>query len=229
MALRPVTSRAVAPAETSRLPAPADDDEEPRRPRRTVLLVAAGAVVAVLAVAGFASDMFSYETPTRNESAPQDVRESLPNAPTSKAPVSPSTSGPTSIRPPSAPSSPSADASSSPSASATSESPSPSLSTTPTQTPTTAAATASLAPAPNRQSSSAAPVLQRGDQGPEVTELQLRLRQLNLYTGDADGYFSSQVETAVRNYQWARGIQTDEPGVYGAATRASLESETSEP
>jgi hypothetical protein len=229
MALRAVTSRAVVSAETSRLPAPTDDDEEPRRPRRIVLLGVTGAVVTVLAVAGFASDMFSYATPTRNESAPQDVRESLPNAPTSKAPSAPSTSGPASIRPPSAPSSPSADASSSPSASATSESPSPSLSTTPSQTPTTAAATASLAPAPNQQSSSAAPVLRRGDHGPAVTELQLRLRQLNLYTGGADGSYSSQVEAAVRNYQSARGIQTDEPGVYGAATRASLESETSKP
>jgi peptidoglycan hydrolase-like protein with peptidoglycan-binding domain len=72
-------------------------------------------------------------------------------------------------------------------------------------------------------------VLRRGDHGPEVTELQLRLRQLSLYNGDSNGNFNSQVEDAVRNYQWSRGIQAEELGVYDAATRAKLESETSEP
>jgi peptidoglycan hydrolase-like protein with peptidoglycan-binding domain len=71
--------------------------------------------------------------------------------------------------------------------------------------------------------------LRRGDKGSEVTELQLRLRQLSLYTGKTDGNFNNQVEDAVRRYQWARGITADEQGVYGGATRASLEAETAEP
>ncbi|WP_229702727.1 peptidoglycan-binding domain-containing protein [Streptomyces albiflavescens] len=71
--------------------------------------------------------------------------------------------------------------------------------------------------------------LQRGDKGPEVTELQLRLRQLSLYMGNDDGKYDNQVEEAVRRYQWARGITADEQGVYGGATRTSLESETTEP
>jgi peptidoglycan hydrolase-like protein with peptidoglycan-binding domain len=62
-----------------------------------------------------------------------------------------------------------------------------------------------------------------------VTELQLRLRQVYLYSGEADGVFGSQVEDAVRTYQLSRNVQGDEPGVYGPATRARLESETQEP
>ncbi|MEU3843397.1 peptidoglycan-binding protein [Streptomyces sp. NPDC028635] len=74
-----------------------------------------------------------------------------------------------------------------------------------------------------------AEVLRRGDRGPAVTELQLRLRQLYLYNGEANGNFSAQVEDALRNYQWARGVTDDGLGVYGAQTRAMLESETESP
>ncbi|MEV5846844.1 peptidoglycan-binding domain-containing protein [Streptomyces sp. NPDC051985] len=72
-------------------------------------------------------------------------------------------------------------------------------------------------------------VLRPGDSGAEVTELQLRLAQLNLYSGKATGHYDQKTEDAVRTYQLARGILTDESGVYGTATRASLESETTEP
>jgi peptidoglycan hydrolase-like protein with peptidoglycan-binding domain len=68
-----------------------------------------------------------------------------------------------------------------------------------------------------------------GDRGPEVTELQLRLRQLHLYDEDTDGDYDSRLEESVRTYQWSRGIQTDDLGVYDRETRAKLESETKEP
>ncbi|MFE9764682.1 peptidoglycan-binding protein [Streptomyces sp. NPDC005808] len=71
--------------------------------------------------------------------------------------------------------------------------------------------------------------LRRGDSGTEVTELQLRLTQLALYIGEADGDYDSQVEDAVTRYQWARGLTADELGVYGRTTRTSLEAETAEP
>ncbi|WP_333742024.1 peptidoglycan-binding domain-containing protein, partial [Streptomyces sp. IBSBF 2806] len=48
------------------------------------------------------------------------------------------------------------------------------------------------------------------------------------YDGQADGAYSRQVEAAVRTYQLTRAIVKDESGVYGAATRASLEAETAE-
>ena len=210
-------------------PSTETDADRPHRRRRTVLLAAAGAVVAVVAAAGFASGMFSYETPSRDEAAPKDVRASVPTTSKSAAPVTPSTSASTSVQPTSA--SPSPTLSASPSESATSSpSASPSRSAASSPTPTTSA-TASDASATDRQAggSTAAPVLQRGDEGPEVTELQLRLTQLNLYTGPDNGVFDKQVQASVRTYQLARGIQSDTLGVYGAATRAKLESETTEP
>jgi peptidoglycan hydrolase-like protein with peptidoglycan-binding domain len=72
-------------------------------------------------------------------------------------------------------------------------------------------------------------VLRRGDRGPEVTELQQRLRQINLYRDDIDGVFDREVEDALRTFQWWRGIQSEELGTYGARTREQLERETQEP
>ncbi|MGP4048039.1 peptidoglycan-binding domain-containing protein [Streptomyces sp. 2A115] len=71
-------------------------------------------------------------------------------------------------------------------------------------------------------------VLRRGDNGPEVTELQQRLSQLGLYAGNANGDFDGQTENAVRSYQFTRGID-EEQGVYGKETRERLEAETAEP
>jgi len=71
--------------------------------------------------------------------------------------------------------------------------------------------------------------LRRGDSGPEVTELQLRLTELALYVGEADGDYDSQVEDAVTLFQRTWGITADEPGAYGRATRTSLEAKTAEP
>ncbi|WP_371580656.1 peptidoglycan-binding protein [Streptomyces sp. NBC_01314] len=73
--------------------------------------------------------------------------------------------------------------------------------------------------------------LRLGDDDPEVTELQLRLRQLGIYNGDIDESYDSQVEQAVLVYQSSRGItkDQDEQGVYGLVTRERLESETKRP
>ncbi|MFH9083410.1 peptidoglycan-binding protein [Streptomyces sp. NPDC017673] len=206
--------------------APPDEPEAGpprRRSRRTVLLAAGGAGAAVVAVAGFA--LFSYRAPARDQVV-QEVRESIPGT-TTRAPSSaPAPAPPVTPRPPlsspsatadaspsrgSAPPSPTATASASASRSAASPTPS----TTPSGTPGT--------------TPSAPPVLRRGDTGPEVTELQQRLRQLNLYGDQVNGTFTRPVEDAVRNYQLARGITGDDLGTYGPATRRSLESETTEP
>ncbi|MGX1130385.1 hypothetical protein RKD49_002575 [Streptomyces glaucescens] len=196
-----------------------------RRRRRTVLLGVAGAVVAVVAAAGLASGLFSYDKPSRDTALPEDVREAVPEARTSEAsrPAAPSTGASASAT--SASPSPSASASPSPSpspsASSASPTPTPTETPTPTQSATTDRATAS--PAPEQ-----GPVLRRGDRGPEVTELQLRLRQLYLYNDEPHGVFNNRVEEALRNYQWSRGLQ-DELNVYGARTRQLLETETREP
>ncbi|MFJ8135968.1 peptidoglycan-binding protein [Streptomyces sp. NPDC096013] len=205
-----------------------EGDRNPTRRRRTALLAMAGAAVAVTAVAGFAGGLFSYEPPSRDDAAPQDVRASVPAESESAASATPTTSGSPSAGPTTASPTPSLGETPSPTASST-PSATPSTSAKPSRTPTPTA-TASTASATNHQSSSTpAPVLQRGDEGPEVTELQLRLTQLRLYTGPENGIFDKQVQSSVRTYQLARGITSDTPGVYGQTTRTKLESETSQP
>lgn len=213
-------------------PGPAGADGAPsRRRRRGVLFAVAGAVVAVVGAVGWASGMFSYETPSRDGAAPEGVRVSVPDASSAPPSAEPTTGAP------SAPPTSSASPSDSPSASAsTSASPSPSASTTsaspsksaePSPTPTT---TAPSGPAEDteEEGDDGGPVLRRGDRGPEVTELQQRLRQLYLYNDDINGQFNRRVEESLRNYQWSRGLQS-ELSVYGPETRASLEAETQEP
>ncbi|POX36134.1 peptidoglycan-binding protein, partial [Streptomyces sp. Ru73] len=68
-----------------------------------------------------------------------------------------------------------------------------------------------------------ADVLSEGARGPEVAELQRRLAQLDLYAGPADGRYDDGVTAAVARYQRTYGETGDPPGVYGPATRTSLE------
>ncbi len=207
------------------LPEPAPVAHRSRGRRRTVLLLgAAGAMVGVVAAAGMASGLFSYETPTRDTALPEAVRASVPDPTKSESRTATPSASPT---PTSAPPSPSATESESPSPSASTATPSPSTTPTPTQTSTPARAS----DAPPQESTPApeAPVLRKGDKGEEVTELQLRLRQLYLYNGDINGNFNQPLEDALKNYQWSRGVGREELGVYSAETRASLESETTEP
>ncbi|MFJ8537832.1 peptidoglycan-binding protein [Streptomyces sp. NPDC093591] len=203
---------------------------EGTRHRRTriALLGVGGALVAVVAAAGLASGLFSYEAPSRDTALPDDVRASVPVPSTSEPSEEPSPTGtPTRPAPPPAPASPARSASPSPSPSRSSPSPTPSRSTEPTPPP-------SATEAPDAQEESAArepepPTLGRGDRGPEVTELELRLTQLGLYTRKPGGSYNEGVEDAVSRYQWARGIQAEEYGVYDLVTREKLESETTEP
>ncbi|MEU0971083.1 peptidoglycan-binding protein, partial [Streptomyces sp. NPDC005917] len=126
----PVAQPATMPLRA--VPEPAGADAEPgdaygtspdpgesrrRRPRWALVLSVAGAVIGILAVAGFASGLFSHVTPTRDGAAPEDVRESVPDvtpgagspsaAPvTSRAPTSavPSASAGASVSPTAPPS-----------------------------------------------------------------------------------------------------------------------------
>ncbi|MGW7422007.1 peptidoglycan-binding protein [Streptomyces sp. NPDC054813] len=228
----PVVEAATMPLRAVPEPEPAlppSDLTQPRRrrPRWVLVLSIAGAVFGILAVAGFASGLFSHVTPTRDTAAPKDVRASVPD-------VTPSTGSPSAAAPVTsagapAPPVPSASAgvSASPTASPSrTVSASPSVTASRSATPTQSASTTGTAASAQPTS---APALRLGDSGAEVTELQLRLAQLRLFSGKADGHYDSTTESAVRTYQLARGILTDESGVYGTATRAALESETTEP
>ncbi|EFL31789.1 peptidoglycan-binding membrane protein [Streptomyces viridochromogenes DSM 40736] len=217
------------------VPGAAEPDGGPRRRRRGVLLAAAAAAcVAVVAAAGYASGLFAYEAPSRDTALPDDIRASVPDGPSSSAASTPAErsapgteSAPAAPPPsPSATSSPSA----SPSPSTPSASPSPSRSAIPSAPQTSATPTGpGQAPPDNSRQNGGPTTLRLGDRGPEVTELQLRLRQLSLYVEDDDGTYDEGLEDAVRTYQWSRGIQDDDLGVYGRGTRTRLESETKEP
>ncbi|MFB6785867.1 peptidoglycan-binding protein [Streptomyces olivaceus] len=208
---------------------------KPRRRRKGVLLSAAGTVVVVLGAAGFASGLFSYESPSRDGAAPDEVRAGVPDPSSTEAtpdaePSAPSAPSSASGSPgPSVSASASAGSPESPSPSA----PAPSASSAPSRS---AEPSPTASPTPTEQASQesgddgpdfyAGPELRRGDQGPEVVELQQRLAKAGVYAGDHDGRYDRRVEESVRTFQWWRGIRSDESGVYGRETRQRLESET---
>ncbi|WP_189894008.1 peptidoglycan-binding domain-containing protein [Streptomyces xantholiticus] len=209
----------------------ADPGAQPRpRGRAFAGIVVGAAALAVAGTAAFAGGLFSGGD-ERDRALPPDTRSSAPSA--SGEPDAPSESvSPTA----SASAAPSASASASPSAS---PSPTPSRATpsaapgsadapaAPSVPPSTAQATGTVSEAPSQRPGGGG-TLRRGDSGPAVAELQLRLRQLELYPHDeADGRFDEDVEQAVKLYQWDRGIDRDPLGVYGPHTRRALEAETS--
>ncbi|MFE2582027.1 peptidoglycan-binding protein [Streptomyces sp. NPDC059378] len=202
--------------------------------RRRAVLLGAGAVVAVAAAAGLTGGLFSSDTPAQEAAASADVQVAAPDASADgagadSADATADSAQPSTSASPSASSSPSESASASPSESESKSVPSASPSTSRPAEPTaTATRTATTAPpASGGGGQTAAPVLRLGDSGPEVAELQERLQQLRLYNGRIDGRFTNRVDYALRTYQWARGVRSDAPGVYGAETREKLESETS--
>jgi hypothetical protein len=71
--------------------------------------------------------------------------------------------------------------------------------------------------------------LRPGDSGPEVAELQRRLKQAGFYDRGAeeDGVYSSEVQEGVFRYQARYNLFDDVPGDYGPVTRRHLEARTS--
>ncbi|MFJ8632000.1 peptidoglycan-binding protein [Streptomyces sp. NPDC093568] len=212
----PAPAKAAPAAE---LPLP----QGPRHGRRPLLLAGAGATLAVLLTGAYLGGLFTYESPSRDGSLSDGLRAPVPDATTedgtSPEGQSRATASPTRSR----------TSTPAPDPSPTGDSPSPSVSSaTPTAAPSSAGPTDGAAPEPS-ETPGRPPVLSLGDQGPEVAELQLRLREIGLYAADADGDYDRQVESSVRTYQLTRVILDDDSGVYGLPTRASLESETTEP
>ncbi|MDT0568094.1 peptidoglycan-binding domain-containing protein [Streptomyces sp. DSM 3412] len=195
-----------------------------RRRRRVALAAGVGAAaVAVLVTAGIIGGLFSYEAPSRDGSGPDDIRAGLPEAAEAQEASRSATPSPTGST-----ASPSGTATASPTVTTTETGATPTPSTSMTKVPSGSDATVTAAPAPP-VTDGPPPVLGLGDQGAEVTELQLRLRQIGFYNGGPDGDYDREVQSAVRGYQLTRVLLEDESGVYGEATRAALESETSEP
>ncbi|WP_244942964.1 peptidoglycan-binding domain-containing protein [Streptomyces inhibens] len=216
---RTVSSAAEEPAALASAPAP-------RRKRSLpAVLVAAGAAVAAAAVL-ISTDALSGGRQDR--AAPPDRGTASPTAafPTSGDTAPTRTGAPAS---PSAPRSPSSGATGIDAPKATVKL----YRTAAPPPPAPTQASGSVTASPSAPGPSAPPtgpiVLREGSSGPEVVELQGRLRQLALYPGTDDGRYDADVRGAVSRYQQAYGVQGDPDGVYGAQTRASLESRTREP
>ncbi|MFG2646720.1 peptidoglycan-binding protein [Streptomyces sp. NPDC048436] len=217
--------RPAAPSESYDDAEPYADEPEPRR-RRTALYAGIGAVVAVVAGAALAAALLAPDKPQREQALP-DVPTRAVHAPSGSArDPAPTTASPSpsASRPPSPSTSTSTSASRSASAS-----PSPTASAERDPTPSPSRSTARATGSVKSTAPSSGGVLRQGDRGPEVKELQQRLHQLYLYLGEANGHYNTPVVDAVTRFQWARGTQRDGQGVYGEATRAALEAETSEP
>ncbi|MDX3224776.1 peptidoglycan-binding domain-containing protein [Streptomyces sp. ME19-01-6] len=96
--------------------------------------------------------------------------------------------------------------------------------------PSTTDATGSVSPGPTETPTpTGPPVLEEGDSGSEVVELQKRLAQLLLYLGATDGEYDDAVRNAVSSFQNTYDVEGDPKGVYGPHTRRALESRTDEP
>lgn len=210
------------------------DPVRPRRRRPFGALAVGAAVAAVVGTAAFAGGLFGGDDST-DEALPEATTSAPDIEDEPAASVAPSPSA--SATPPRTPS-PSATPSASPSASA---SPTKSREPAPTATASASASpTASASPAPDGGAPPAAPSaappagltggsLRPGDRGPEVAELQIRLRTVGewLYSGPTDGSsYSDQVAYSVAIYQSYKAIQGDPTGVYGPNTRRALEAET---
>ncbi|MFI7083403.1 peptidoglycan-binding protein [Streptomyces anulatus] len=210
------------------------DPVRPRRRRPFGALAVGAAVAAVVGTAAFAGGLFGGDDST-DEALPEATTSAPDTEDEPAASVAPSPSASTA---PPRTQSPSATPSASPSASA-----SPTKSREPAPTATTSASaspTASASPAPDGGTPPAAPSgappagltggsLRPGDRGPEVAELQIRLRTVGewLYSGPVDGSsYSDQVAYSVAVYQSYKAIQGDPTGVYGPNTRRALEAET---
>ena len=67
----------------------------------------------------------------------------------------------------------------------------------------------------------AEPVLKRGSNDPAVQDLQEALKALGFDPGPVDGIFGAATESAVKQFQQARGIAAD--GVVGRVTWINID------
>lgn len=63
--------------------------------------------------------------------------------------------------------------------------------------------------------------LMYGSKGPEVSELQIRLKQSGLYDGNIDGVYGHKTLKAVKEFQTSAGLKPD--GIFGANTNMMFE------
>lgn len=186
---------------------------------RRLLPILLGAA-AVVALGGTAMALWTMPDSSGDEVTLLDAKPSAP-----VVSVAPSVPSPT---PSAGTSGPSASASRSPSPSASrsaspSASPSPSRSASPSASPSPSPSATSRSPSPKPSPPAQGPTLRYGDSGADVEKLQRLLTNQGLYRGRINGRFDSRVEQAVSTFQFEKGIDDDEWGVYGPVTRRALE------
>ena len=59
-----------------------------------------------------------------------------------------------------------------------------------------------------------------GSRGDEVRKVQQKLKNLGYYTGNVDGIFGTQTQSAVRRFQRDKGLSVD--GIVGPKTLSAL-------
>ncbi|MFF6804671.1 peptidoglycan-binding protein [Streptomyces sp. NPDC012616] len=201
---------------------PGGGASRPGRRRSPVRLLVLAALLTTAVTAAVLAGFLLYDGPTRDGALPEGVRAPVPDV-TSGGVTTAGRGSPRASRTP-----PSPTASDSPgNPSPTPARPTRSAAPPPAPAPSRGA-TGTPSPGP-RPSASAPPVLRLGDTGPEVAELQARLRRIGYQAGRAEGVYDIEVENAVRSYQLTRAVVQDESGVYGVATRTALEAETGDP
>ncbi|RSS62840.1 peptidoglycan-binding protein [Streptomyces sp. WAC06614] len=185
-----------------------------RRKRGGLPLLAGVGAVAV--IGGVAAALTLFPDSGESDRALPDPSPTAPAV--SVAPVGPTQSG----APTAAPSAPASRAAS-PSASRPAA-PASSASAKPAPSPSASAGKPAGAAPPPPVAPPQGPSLRKGDFGPEVRNLQQRLRRMDYFDGRADGRYDDGTEWAVAAFQEDYGISQDPPGVYGPTTRQALES-----
>ncbi|MEU2250312.1 peptidoglycan-binding domain-containing protein [Streptomyces sp. NPDC019224] len=210
----------------------------PRRRKPFAAVLAGAAVVTVVGAAAFIGGLFDgdddgkadldHALPSTVASLPEESGEPSPSTTSSASALPSRPASPSSSAAPSA----TASASASASASATaSRSATATASASGAGTPSPPAATAgSSSPAQGAAPPAASPddaaTLRPGDHGPEVAELQNRLREVWVYNGPVNSDYSGRTEQAVSDLQTWWNIEGDPEGVYGPNTRSRLEAVT---
>ncbi|MFG2328378.1 peptidoglycan-binding protein [Streptomyces sp. NPDC048604] len=199
--------------------------EEPEREhggRKRGVLVALVAALAVAGTAAFAAGILGGDEPV-DRAAPDATATSSTASMVSEAPSPTASESATESASPSASASPTKSASASPS-------PSRKAATRPAAPPRpTASSSAPSRPAstpPTGDPEDGGRTLRHGDSGPDVSELQRRLKEIWAYKGPENGYYGERVEEAVADFQSYMDIDEDPWGVYGPATREALEAVT---
>ena len=214
-----------------------------RRRRRRIVVAAAAVAASALAAGAVAvtGQVMSDEQGASGQALPDLASTSVPDVtlPPDASPATAKAAGPvtqeTARTTTPAHSSPSASAPASPAATATTLAAGSPATGTPAsgtpQDPSAPPASSSPQPPGSPAATPAVQVLQLGDSGTAVMDLQRRLTEVWCYHGPIDGVFDKQVQKGVETFQvWYQVSDASDgrhDGVYGPNTRATLERQTS--